>query len=217
MLEESYYLECDISLPYPDHQDIKSSFANWDGTPNPYTVMGRKINSEALLTNNPENTSKYPLPVKIQNSKPKRINKSHLQDISNRPRSQNSKQRYKSKTPEPTKDHIARPPSELKKIQTQKATSKVSGLHKSFHKKIKISVEIPQSAKEDSVVKKNIKSIVMQTLKKQQRERKQAEKSKIEEKERQNQIKKQLADLNKNTRLENYNRFKQEKFQPKCA
>ena len=68
----------------------------------------------------------------------------------------------------------------------------MSGLHKSFHKKIKISVEIPQSAKE-------------------------AEKSKIEEKERQNQIKKQLADLNKNTRLENYNRFKQEKFQPKCA
>ena len=55
----------------------------------------------------------------------------------------------------------------------------------------------------------------MQTLKKEHQQKRQAEKSKVQEREKQKQIKKQLQDLNKNTRAENYNRFRQEKFHPK--
>ena len=219
MFEENYSLECDYSLPYGDRQDFKNSYTNWDTNPTTYKVLGRKINSEAFLANNADNACKYPRPVQVTFCKPKKAAKRHLQDISNRPRSQNSKPRYKSKTPEPVKANISRP-SEAKKNTIQriigKSTTGVS-IAKSQVKKSKISIEIPQSIKENSVVKKNIDSIVLQTLKKQQKQKKQAEKSKIEEKERQKLVKKQLEELNKHTRLENYNRFKQEKFHPKCA
>jgi Domain of unknown function (DUF4378)/IQ calmodulin-binding motif len=215
MIDESYILDPEISVQYTDYQNFKNSFMNFEAVSKPYKVMGRKINSEALLTNNPENPCRYPLPVQIPSGKPKRIPKRHLQDISNRPRSQNSKPRYKSKTPDPIREPLPKPSSDLKKIYYQKATVKNNPSIKQVQNKSKISIEIPFSIKENSVAKKNIDSIVSQTLKKQQKQKKQAEKSKIEEKDRQILIKKQLAELNKNTRMENYNRFKKNKFYPK--
>lgn len=219
MLEDSFCIDCDVSLPYGDNQDLKNSFGYPDLNPTPYKVLGRKINSETFLAINPENPCRYPLPVQISICKPKRSIKSQLEDISNRPRSQNSKPRYKSKTPEPVKANVPRAPSELKRNFLHKSMGKsivIAPTSKVLKKKTKISVEIPQSVKENSTIKKNINSIVMQTLKKQHLQKKQQEKSKVQEKERQKQAKKQLEDLNKNTRAENFNRFRQEKFRPKC-
>ena len=220
MLEESYCLDYDYSLPYGNHRDLKNSYINWDSNSTPYKVLGRKINSEALLTNNSENSGKFPLPVQVKFCNPRKPIKRQLQDISNRSLSQNNRSRYKSKTPEPVKINILRPSSELQRNSLKRITSKSSAnisIIKSVEKRKKISIEIPQSIKENPTIKKNIDSIVLQTLKKQQKNKKLVEKSKVKEKERQKLAKQQLEELNKFTRLKNYNKFKQEKFQPKCA
>lgn len=218
MNEESYCDDCDLSIHHTETQDPRYSFTNCETTPTPCKVMGRKINSSAMLTSNQEGVCKYPLPVQITGAKAKKSSKHQLQDISNRPRSHNSKQRFKSKTPEPAKANQPKNQQEPKKPPQQKTTKKsttAAVLPKPTQKKSKISVEIPLVVKENSVMKKNINSIVMQTLKKQHIQKRRAEKSKNEEKERQSLMKKQLAELNQQTRVENYNRFKQERFQPK--
>ncbi|OMJ88191.1 hypothetical protein SteCoe_9925 [Stentor coeruleus] len=218
MHEESFSIECNQSFPNTDFQDQRISLANRDYTPIPCKVLGRKINSIAMLMGNQESACKYPLPVQVSACKSKKYSKRHLQDISNKPGSSNTKQRFKSKTPEPHKTYTPKPHAESKKVSIQKPVKKATTtvvLSKSVQKKTKISIEIPLSIKENSVVKKSINLIVMQTLKKQHIKKKQAEKSKNEEKERQNMMKKQLAELNHQTRFENFNRFKQEKFTPK--
>lgn len=218
MHEESFSIECNQSFPNTDFQDQRLSLAYRDFTPIPCKVLGRKINSIAMLMGNQDSECKYPLPVQVTASKSKKHSKRHLQDISNKPGSSNTKQRFKSKTPEPHKTYTPKPHAESKKVSIQKPVKKATTtavLAKSVQKKTKISIEIPLCIKENSVVKKSINLIVMQTLKKQHIKKKQAEKSKNEEKERQNMMKKQLAELNHQTRFENFNRFKQEKFTPK--
>ncbi|OMJ79095.1 hypothetical protein SteCoe_20954 [Stentor coeruleus] len=218
MHEESFSIEYNHPFLNTVFQDQKSSLINQDFTPNPCEVLGRKINSIAMIIGNEDSTCKYPLPVQVTASKSKKYNKSNLQDISNKPVYSITKQKLKSKTPEPHKTYTPKPHAQSKKVSMQKPVKKTPTAEvfiKSAQKKTKIFIEIPQGIKEDSVVKKNINLIVMQTLKKPNSKKKQAEKSKNEEKEHQNIMKKQLNTLNHQTRIENF-RFKQEKFSPKC-
>ena len=218
MQDESLNLDSDLSIIQNEHSEVKNSFVNWDTSATPCKVLGRKIHSAAMLSNNTESICRYPLPVQITNCKPKRVAKRQFQDISNRPRSSTSKHGQKSKTPEPGPSKPSKPSEPKKSIQLKasKKPSRPIQIFKPTAKKTKISVEIPLSLNENSVVKKNINSIVMQTLKKQKIQKRKEELSKNEEKIRQNQIKKHLKELNKNTRVENFNKFKQEKFHPVC-
>jgi hypothetical protein len=217
MQEDLFNLDSELSLIQNDYSEVKASFVNWDTSGTPCKVLGRKINSAAKLSNNADSICRYPLPVQISTCKPKRTAKRQFQDISNRPRSSASRQGQKSKTPEPGPSKPSKTHSKKSiQIKTIKKPSKPIILQKPQVKKTKISVEIPLHINENNVSKKNIDSIVLQTLKKQKIQKKKQEESKNEEKFRQNQIKKNLAELNKNTRVENFNRFKQEKFQPVC-
>lgn len=221
MQEESFNIDCDISFINIDQTENKTSFTNWDSSSVTCKVLGRKINSAAMLSNNPESICKYPLPIQITSFKVKRVSKRQFQDISNKPHSQNSKHSLKSKTPEPSRP---KPPKHLdskdsKKqifLKPSKKPQKLITVQKPSAKKTKISIEIPLTLNENSIAKKNIDSIVLQTLKKQKIQKKKDFNQKTEEKNRQKEIKKHLAELNKNTRVENLSRFKQEKFQPLC-
>ena len=217
MQDESLNLDSELSIIQNEHSEVKNSFMNWDTSATPCKVLGRKIQSAATLSNNAESICRYPLQVQITTCKPKRAAKPQFQDISNHPRSSASKHRHPSKTPEPGPAQPSKPAEGKKSTQPKpgKKPSKPTPAVKPA-KKIKISVEIPLSLNENTITKKTPSTALMQTLKKKKIQKQKEEACKNEDKLRQIEIKKQLKELNKNTRAENFTKFKQEKFNPAC-
>lgn len=217
MQDESLNLDSELSIIQNECSEVKNSFVNWDNAATPCKVLGRKIQSAAMLTNNTESICRYPLQVQITTCKPKRVAKRQFQDISNRPRSSLSKHRQASKTPEPGAPTLPKPREVKKSMQAKpiKKPSKPAVVPKA-KQKIKISVEIPLSLNENTATKKNLNTIIIQTKKKHKLQKRKDEVSKNDEKIRQIEIKNQVKELNKITRVENLNKFKQEKFNPAC-
>ncbi|CAG9317883.1 unnamed protein product [Blepharisma stoltei] len=199
-----------------DHTDIFKSFGTTRAPS--VSVLGRRINSESIISPSSESTSRFPIAIqspKVKCLSPQLTKKANILPNDSNKKEKEIKHKIISKTPEPLK--VTKPiSSNFPKQLSSKIIKKISR-KPSVTPQPKINSDEIKTEKlviDEFIHKISIDRIISKSLRKQKLSKDLEEKKKYEEIVQKQKNKWQLDELNKQTRIENL-RFKKNEFKPK--